>query len=53
MPLTDECEWFERCDRPAAGHAAHPFHGVIPVCQSHVDAYAIPLITRNTQTQES
>lgn len=43
----DECEWFELCEQPATGMAAHPIYGVIPVCQTHVDALRIPLITRN------
>lgn len=40
----DECEWFELCTNDAAGMAAHPDKGVIPVCQTHVDVYRIPLI---------
>lgn len=40
-----ECEWLELCDKPPAGMAAHPEKGVIPVCQFHVDAFRIPLIT--------
>ncbi len=42
----DECEWFPLCENAAAGMAAHPDHGVIPVCQTHVDVYRIPLIRK-------
>lgn len=26
------CEWFARCDRPAAGVAPHPVLGAVPTC---------------------
>ncbi len=40
------CDWFELCQEPSAGMAAHPDHGVIPVCATHVRLYRIPLINR-------
>lgn len=48
--MTNTCAWLEdRCDRPATGDAAHPVHGVIPVCGHHASAFGIPLIKTSDQ----
>jgi hypothetical protein len=41
----DECDWFDACENTAHGMAAHPDKGVIPVCEAHVAAFGIHLIT--------
>lgn len=39
------CGWLEdACERPATGMAAHPVHGVIPVCATCQTNFRIPLI---------
>ena len=47
MPDTDfelTCAWLDTCERPAIGMAAHPIHGVIPICGTCRTNFDIPLI---------
>jgi hypothetical protein len=48
--ITTTCQWLEdRCDRPAVGDAAHPVHGVIPICHTHATGFGIPLIATTSK----
>lgn len=38
------CDWLELCEAPAIGMAAHPDHGVIPICKWHSDMFRISII---------
>lgn len=54
MPVIrpEECDWLpddNPCENPAVGDAAHPIRGVVKVCQAHVDAFGIPLISPRTK----
>jgi len=45
MPLRNECDWFDTCERDAYAYVAHPDKGVIPVCAGHVTSYQLSPIT--------
>ena len=46
------CAWLpdDRCPATAAGMAAHPIHGVIPICKYHADMHRVPLIQPRKDT---
>lgn len=39
------CEWFARCERPAAGTVAHPVLGDVPTCQECARRFDLDLRT--------